>query len=164
MTSGIPQGTGIGPILYISGTNSVVKYIIYSLIKMLVDDYDFYQNCFVHSVNNAISKLNFDLNELFSWSRKMEIEIKLKKTKSMILGSTYNLNRIDVLDISPIVINNTIIPFVNTFKNLGVQISRDLFWNEQILAIVSKVKYSLTSFYRRARFFPRSVNSIVMNF
>ena len=130
---------------------------------MFVDDDDFYQHCFVNNVNDAIRNLNIDLNELVNWSKKIGIEINIKKTRAMILGSSYNLSRIDNLDILPVLISNTVIPFVNNFKNLGVQISRDLLWNEQISAIISKVNYSLASFYRRTRFFPRNVKILLAN-
>lgn len=155
--SGIPQGTGPGPILYIGGTNSIEAAITRCLKKFFVDDDDLYLQCTVANLENSIRIINTDLMNIMAWAKTVGITVNIKKTKAMIFGSNYNLSKIDYASLLPVILNNTPLPFVNTAKNLGIYLSSDLTWNEHVTHIISNVHKSLHSLYRKAYYFPISV-------
>lgn len=100
---------------------------------------------------------------LVKWSNSVGISINVNKTKAMILGSNHNLRRLQEIDLPPIIIGNSTVPFSESCKNLGVFISSDLTWNDQISSIISKVNYSLSLFYKKSQALPIDVKKLLAN-
>ena len=162
LTSGIPQGTGPGPVLYIGGTNSIEKIILYAFMKFFVDDDDIYVQCFLSELPSAIRMVNTDLQNVVNWSKTVGININPKKTKAMIFGSRHNLGRLRDVDIPNVIINGTAVPYSETVKNLGVWLSVDLLWNDQITFIISQINKALHPLYKNARFLPSPVKTLLI--
>lgn len=157
LTSGISQGTGPGPILYIGGTNSIATRVRTSLFKLFVDDDDIYQHCFVSDAAATIRSLNDDLANIEKWSSEIGIDININKTQAMVLGTNYNLQKFNKLILPAIVIKNKVIPFANNCKNLGAYITNDLTWNVHTSNIISKVNSALINFYKKTKCLPIKV-------
>ena len=51
--------------------------------------------------------MNSDLEGLMRWSATVGISININKTKAMILGSNYNLERLKLIDLPSIIVSNT---------------------------------------------------------
>lgn len=85
------------------------------------------------------------------------------KKFALILESTYNLNFQKEMDIFPSIINNAAIPFVTSCKNLVIDISQDLTWNDKISKITFKINDALHAFYVKTRSFPVDVKVLLAN-
>ena len=151
-----------GPVLYISGSNSIIRAILYSFFKLFVDDDDIDSSCYISDLDVTIYNINRDLENILRWTEKIGISINSSKTKALIFGSKYNLNRLQYMNIPSIILNNKVIPFCNVAKNLGVILSTDLTWNEHVSSIIAKVNKSLGPLYRNAISFPISVKKTLL--
>ena len=110
---------------------------------LFADDLQIYIQCRRADINSAITRLNEDAEAIVRWCYSHGFLINIPKTKAIILGSTQNLMRIDRSELNPVVVNGTVIPFVNSAKNLGVVLSDDLTWNSHISQIYSRVNFIL---------------------
>ena len=80
--SGVPQGSVIGPLLFLLYVNELPG-VVESSMKMFADDTKLYR---VIKTNNDIETLQRDLDELSDWSSKWLLKFNAGKCKTMHLG------------------------------------------------------------------------------
>ena len=80
VTSGVPQGTVLGPLLFLEYVNDLPDCIQHSTIRLFADD------CILHrpiqSESDAIL-LQEDINSLFTWTIIWQMELNIDKCCSM---------------------------------------------------------------------------------
>lgn len=162
LTYSILQSTGPGPVSYIAGTDYIVTCILESLFKLFFDDVDISQHCYITELNETIRSLNHGIANTVNWSKKAGITINLNKAKATVLGSTQNFRKIKCLDLLLIIIimDNKVIPFVKSCRNLGVDISSDLMWKNHISKIASKINAALSNFHQAVKIFANKSENI----
>lgn len=137
--SGVPQGSVLGPLLFLIYINDIANNIS-STIRLFADDCVIYrQICTVGDV--AI--LQKDLNTLAEWCRVWKMEINAEKTKLMTFSSLLNPPS-NIYTLRSSIIERT--PF---FKYLGVIFTSDLSWNMHIEHITNKALKKLGFLKRR---------------
>ena len=150
ITSGVPQGSILGPLLFLLFINDMPDYIKHSTVDMYADDTLIYVSN--HNVNEIENCLNEDLVSLTKWLDNNLMKANVSKTKVMLLGTpnkTSKCNHINVL------MNGTAVENVNTFKYLGVTIDANLKWNDQVKNICRKVSNSLGIMRRIKQYVPQ---------
>lgn len=123
--SGVPQGSVLGPTLFLIFINDLINQVNHSEVLLFADDI----KIFNISEHNAF--LQNDLNSIFSWSKKWQLPISLEKSNVLYLGNknpkhAYKLGAHNLQDVG------------YSCKDLGVYISSDLSWNIQCANTVSK--------------------------
>ena len=114
VTSGVPQGSVLGPLLFLIYINDIDSGIT-SNISKFADDTKLGGVCRNHSEYNTIQD---DLNKLGEWSKKWFMSFNANKCKVMHLGKN-NLNfKYKLFD--------TDLEVTSVEKDLGVLISNDL--------------------------------------
>ena len=83
ITAGMPQGSILGPILYLIYINDIVKDI-QSTICLFADYISLY--IIVDSPDNASNTLNQDLAKISSWADRCLVLFNPKKTESILLS------------------------------------------------------------------------------
>ena len=138
---GIPQGSIIGPslfILYINDLHNVSKILNFILFA---DD----TNIFL-SGKNLLEDCNIMTNELKKldiWFKVNKLSLNVGKTNYMVFGKTGS-----VLSNCHIYINDVELEQVSSTKFLGVYIDNKLNWHKHILHVKNKIAKSLAIMYK----------------
>lgn len=144
VTSGVPQGSVLGPTLFLVYINDLAKDIDKSIeVRLFADDCLIYTP--VYSVNDQIL-LNVSLAKIQEWCQKWDMQINTKKCLSVTITKkksplpfSYSLDGINSLQHS------------DHFKYLGVTISENLDRNKHINNICNSAYRKLGFLKRRLR-------------
>ena len=143
--SGVPQGSILGPVLFILYINDVPSCIQFSNIMMYADDTVIYLSS--TTTLDIELKLNLDLVNLSQWLHQNKLVLNMKKTEFMMFGTCKRLVRqkCDETDIS---LNGQAIKHTDTFKYLGVVLDDTLSFNDHVDYVRMKVSMILGMFSR----------------
>lgn len=127
--SGVPQGSVLGPLLFLVYINDIGSNIVSSL-RLFADDCVIYKEI---TEPNDIRILQSDLFKLTEWCNLWQMHINAEKTKHIRFTSGANPSASDKY-----IVNNTVIETVSSTKYLGIFFSSDLTWNSHVEYITSK--------------------------
>ena len=84
ITCGVPQGSVLGPLLFLLYINDISSVVKDSKISMYADDTVVYIS---HSnLDLAIPLIQSDLNRVYTWCNNNKLTINCKKTKVFLFG------------------------------------------------------------------------------
>lgn len=138
VTSGVPQGSHLGPILFNLFLNDLPLVIHNSLVLMYADDVKLFRS--LKSPEDC-SLLQNDLNSLVNWCESNRMLLNLGKCKKI------SFNRGTALQTSYI-IGDSVLENVYSFCDLGVTVDAKLNFNLHIDACISKSS-SMLGFIKR---------------
>ena len=130
INAGVPQGSILGPLLFLLYINDVVQDI-QSCVRLFADDTSLY--IIVENPNDAAMLLNSDLETIYKWAETWLVKINPSKSESLLVSQKSNRNRHP-----PLIMNNVYINEVTHHKHLGIFLSNDGTWHEHINYITSK--------------------------
>jgi hypothetical protein len=122
---GVPQGSVLGPLLFLIFVNDLPYCINHCEISLYADDAVIY---FSNS-NNACDldkKLNSDLKHLCRWFNDNLLTLNVSKCKFVIYGSSRKVGKFDNVSIT---VNDSILDRIDSFKYLGVTIQQNITWS-----------------------------------
>ena len=140
---GVPQGSTLGPLLFLIYINDVFQDIDYETI-LYADD----ATVLIHSksLSDLFTTANEFLNLIHNNLLVNKLTLNYSKTKFMILtAQPHRLARNTDYVIS---VNNTPISEVHSFRFLGVTLSNNLSWKSHIESIRSKLRICLGIIYK----------------
>ena len=144
---GVPQGSVLGPLLYLVYVNDLSHYINSDRTILFADDTNF---CFRNtSLNSAISRCNLELQKFYDWTLANKLTVNLDKTSYLIIT---NRNHPQYSD--PIMINNVEIQRTSSHKFLGITIDSNLKFDHHIKEISRKISKSAGILYRLSNYLP----------
>lgn len=120
---GVPQGSILGPFLFIIYINDLPEYLLNCEISLFADDTLIYIRS--KNIDQAIEKLNCDLNIMADKLNQYKLKLNVNKTKAIIILGNKQINQ-HMLNIK---INDEIIEVVNEIKYLGIIIDNELNFN-----------------------------------
>ncbi len=120
VTSGVPQGSVLGPLLFLIYINDLPQVVRHCKMKLFADDCKLYL-C-VRSIEDA-GLLQEDLQEVWGWCNRHQLVLALMKCSVLHLGPRNN----PCLDYS---IGGTALPTSSCIRDLGILISQDLRFTE----------------------------------
>ena len=132
--SGVPQGSVLGPILFILYINDLPDSVSFSNIAMFADD----TKCF-HTIKNNCDVNHFqqDLDSLSVWASRNELTFQPIKCENLrITRKRHSIQRSYTL-------NELTLKTVTSARDLGVQVSHNLTWADHIANVISKANRML---------------------
>ena len=126
VTSGVPQGTILGPILFIIYINDISTDLT-STVKIYADDTKIYRT--IGSPDVDIPALQCDLDRLGVWANKWQMNFNPDKCEVMRITHRKDKTK-------PIYSLGGQFGSVENTKDLGVTISSDLSWGKHVFATV----------------------------
>ena len=133
--AGVPQGSRLGPLLFIIYINDITKDLE-SDILIFADDTSLLASGNDPAETAAI--INRDLIKITEWAQKWRVTFNAGKSKDIIFsGKTLNNS-------PPIIFDNKMIERVNEHKHLGIYLSSSLDWSRQVHEIGRKASKKLS--------------------
>ena len=141
VTCGVPQGSILGPLLFLLHFNEVPELLSHCQVLLYADDTVLYfHNKNLSEIEKAITN---NLEILSDWLRDNELLLNLKKGKTevMLFGTKAKLNK----EKNPIRIahNGRIVNVTNSYKYLGVQLDQSLTMDDHFKSVCKKVSTRL---------------------
>ena len=137
VTHGVPQGSILGPLLFVIYINDLPSILEYCCSSLYADDTVIY--CYGSSSQELRDKLNRNLLAVAQWLND-QLTLNLEKTKCMLVGSNRKLESKMALTVS---IFDHNVNNVNSFKYLGIFISSDFTWTKHVEYIAGKINQGL---------------------
>jgi len=139
VTSGVPQGSHLGPLLFIIFINDIVKCLQYSEILIYADDIKIFK-----AIDNSQEAHEFqlDLKSFCNWCSSHHMLLNISKCKTM----CFSRSRI-VMDFDYF-LNDNLIEKVKLYKDLGIIFKFNLSFHNHIQYCISKA-HSMLGFVKR---------------
>ena len=146
VTSGVPQGTVLGPLLFLIHINDMPNVLTEGTkLRLFADDSLVYRE--IRSIHDQVI-LQKDLNSLQQWAEKWGMRFNASKCHIMNIARGKPMTKMYELC-------NQFLTTVKSAKYLGVIVSDDLQWEEHIQAVTNKANSMLHLIARNLRRCPR---------
>lgn len=158
--SGVPQGSILGPILFVLYINDITSRLMNVEVHLFADD------TMLFTVSRDLSALKEQMTEaldmLYRYTCQNKIKINVKKSKFMLIG-TERILRTFALDGLRLSVGGTQIERVKTMKYLGVIVDCRLQFKEHWEYIVSKISRGVNYLSRCAPYLSKWSRLAVFN-
>lgn len=146
---GVPQGSVLGPLLFLVYINDIHKLPLKGLLSLFADDSGVF--CSNMTFYDNVVDLTHDLSIINDFLEINKLTLNVSKTKVM------HFKKINRSTQTPLVFKGETIQVVNTFKYLGLLIDERLSWRPHISNLCSKLA-ALSGVLRKLKhFIPKHV-------
>lgn len=153
--SGVPQGSCLGPLLFLVYVNDLCSVSTNGRTYMFADDtalfylsQDILVNC---------SNAEDDLHVVNNYFGSNGLSLSINKTKLMHFCSPGRV----VPPVTDVTLNGTPIETVTEFKYLGLILDPCLKWGSHINQLAAKIRRTVGTLYRTRRLLPRNIRLLV---
>lgn len=136
--SGVPQGSVLGPLLFIIYINDLPNAISNDVkIKLFADDNKLYN---IHKTKNERKKMITALDDFANWCSTWKVEISVQKSFILYLGKNNPKDQYKLGD--------NVLGSVDTIRDLGILINNELKFHEHISKITRSAYLRMRIFFR----------------
>lgn len=150
ITTGVPQGSILGPLLFILYINDLPNCSSLCSFTLYADD-----TSLIYSgidINSIISDINTDMPNIINWFTCNKLHLNSKKTVSIMF---HHRQKSLILNDNGVKIGSHLVPFSNKTKFLGVIIDQNISWTSHIDYICEKASKSIGILYKIKDYIPK---------
>ena len=146
VTCGVPQGSILGPLLFLIYVNDMEAVVKNKLLLYADDSAILVSGKDIASIEKELSE---DLQRVSGWLVDNRLSLHLGKTESILFGSNIKLKKTNGLNIS---CNNTSIQSTSSVKYLGAVLDQRLSGDTIAGNVILKANQKLRFLYRKGKF------------
>jgi hypothetical protein len=151
---GVPQGSILGPFLFLLYANDLSNYVLNGTCNSFADDTIIYVTA--KTVEELRSKLQTCLNGVQEWYTQNKLAINVNKSNVMVLTTQQKYRSIDLSQFQ-IFYNGTMLAREDQVKYLGIIFDSCLTWHNQIANIYKNIGPKLSLIRRLSKSLPHDL-------
>ncbi len=143
VSHGVPQGSILGPLLFVIFINDLCDTVELCGTSMYADDTAIFY--MAKDADDLRLSIQYDLQSISYWMSENRLSLNTSKTKFMMLGSKAKLNNVPRFTVS---LNGDPIENVESFKYLGMTVDNQLTFHHHIDKVIDKTSTKLGLLYK----------------
>ena len=155
---GVPQGSILGPILFVAYINDLHKSLTHTKHLLYADDTTLYITG--SDIDALYNKMNHDLHSLHLWCQQNSLLLNTQKSCSILFPSQ---NSPSIAVSCNTNINNSIINRLDKTNFLGITIADNLSWKEHTQKISNKIAHGLYALNKIKYVLPEHHRHLIYN-
>jgi hypothetical protein len=142
---GVPQGSVLGPILFVLYTTPLSKLINDHAVnhQLFADDTQLHKSSSPASIDTLPSTMHACTTDIKTWMNTNQLKLNDDKTEAMIFTPPVGLNSDFISVPTGVKVGSHFIPFCTEAKNLGVIIDPELSMKEHVKKVCQLANYEL---------------------
>lgn len=153
--SGVPQGSTLGPILFILYTADLCNILESVNVQCYADDYQLYKHFNISNVNECVETLTRNVASISSYSESQSLKLNVSKTKAILFGTKYWCNTVE--NLVKLQIGSTEVHLEKSVHNLGLLMDVNLNFTAHVNSVCQKCYYVLYNLYKFRDVFPNNL-------
>ena len=155
ISCGVPQGSVLGPILFLLFINDISNFAVEGcVLNMYADDVIIYTSA--TSKDELDSRLQVCIDNISNWYSMNKLCINKKKSNVMVIGSKWQLKSLNLDDFT-ISVDSDKLFLASQAKYLSLWVRNDLSWDDHILELCRKMYYYFHMFRRLRKILPSAL-------
>merc|ERR1711905_100256 len=149
VVSGVPQGSVLGPILFVIYTADLFEVVENRLVNY-ADDSTLYATIKRSSSRQSVAEsLNKDLTRISDWCKQLMMKLNPTKTKTLIFGRSRTLTPAH----SDLVLEGETLDLSDSLVILGVTLDSKMTFEQHVMNVTSSVARSMGNMRRASKVF-----------
>ena len=157
---GVPQGSIIGPLLFIVFVNDIHLHLKECETDLYADDTSLYT--VGDTLVNIKDKLQRSMDIVCRWCECNDLKINVGKTTCMLIATRQRRSHLQESSLN-ISVNGQSVPMCEVQRVLGININQDFNWGQQISSLCQSINYRLYILRRIQHFLPMNTRTAFCN-
>ena len=148
LNTGISQISMLGSLLFAIYVNDISLCLDHDVSHLMyADDLQVYIRCPLVELDCCSTKISANAIRIMSWASQNRLRLNVVKTKAIVIGSPYYINRLSAVARNYIEIGGDRIIFKSSLRILGVILDSKLSWKDHIAQMSRRLRSLMYRLY-----------------